>query len=110
MFLPEPPSETPLAGVATFIEHLADIVLLVDPRDGHILGANAVAESAYGYSKRELLSLSIRDLLPPDTLLPIEDVMAQADAHGHRFESHHQRKGGERFPVEVNSRGFSEGG
>jgi PAS domain S-box-containing protein len=110
MFLPEPPREPPLAGVATFIEHLADIVLLVDPSDGRILGANAVAESAYGYTKRELLSFSIRDLVVAETPSRVGEFMAQADASGHRFESQHQRKGGERFPVEVNSRGFTEGG
>ncbi len=96
--------------IEELIEFLPDIVLLVAPHDTCILGANAAALSAYGYSREELLSLSVRKLRAPETQGAITGQMALADAAGTRFETVHRRKNGTTFPVEVSSRGATLGG
>lgn len=91
-------------------EHSRDIILFMGYQDGHILEANAAAVQAYGYSRDELLSLTIRDLRAPDTVALTAAQMAQADADGILFETIHQRKDGSTFPVEVSSQGATIGG
>ena len=85
--------------------HTRDIVLFMRRADGRILEANAAAHGAYGYSREEMLSLSIRDLRAPNTWPLTEEQMAIADARGILFETVHQRKDGRTFPVEVSSSG-----
>ncbi len=81
-----------------------DIVLFVRP-DGRIREANAAAVQAYGYSLKELLSLTIDDLRAPETRAATAHQMAQADREGILFETVHRRKDGSVFPVEVSSCG-----
>lgn len=90
-------------------EHSRDIILFVRRHDGHILEANAAARKAYGYSREELLELSIHDLRLPDTQSLTAAQMAEADARGILFTTVHQRKDGSSFPVEVSSRGVTIG-
>lgn len=90
-------------------QHSRDIILFMH-RDGKILEVNQAACAAYGYSREELLSLTIFDLRPPDTLPEASQRMAEADAGGTLFETVHQRKDGSTFPVEVSSRGETIGG
>jgi two-component system cell cycle sensor histidine kinase/response regulator CckA len=92
------------------IEFLPDIVLLIARGDTRILGANAAALSAYGYSREELLSLTIRELRAPETQDAIAGQVTLADAAGTRFETVHRRKNGTTFSVEVSSRGATLGG
>ncbi len=82
-----------------------DIVLFVRREDGRILEANAAALGAYGYSREEILSLSIQDLRARNTLPLTEEQMAIADERGILFETVHRYKDGRTFPVEVSSRG-----
>lgn len=87
-----------------------DIILFVRREDGRILEANSAATEAYGYTREELLGLTILDLRSPETrdLAPVQT--AEAEAHGILFETVHVRKNGETFPVEVGSRGANIGG
>jgi PAS domain S-box-containing protein len=85
--------------------HTRDIVLFMRREDGRILEANAAAHRTYGYSREEMLSLSIRDLRTPSTRPLSDEQMAIADARGILFETVHQRKDGSTFPVEVSSSG-----
>jgi PAS domain S-box-containing protein len=85
--------------------HSRDIVLFMRREDGRILEANTAAETAYGYSREELVSLSIRDLRAPGTRSLADEQMASAEADGLLFETVHQRKDGSIFPVEVSSQG-----
>ncbi len=75
--------------------------------DGRILEANVAATKAYGYSREELLKLTIHHLRAPETLGLTADQIAEADAHGLLFETVHRRSDGSTFPVEVSSRGES---
>jgi two-component system, cell cycle sensor histidine kinase and response regulator CckA len=90
--------------------HSRDIILFVHRDDGRILEANTAAVNAYGYSREELLTLTIHHLRPLDTLGQIADQMAEADTHGILLETVHVRKDGSAFPVEVSSRGANIGG
>ena len=87
------------------IAHSRDIVLFMRRNDGRILEANAAATKAYGYSREELLALTIHDLRAADTKSLTADQLAQADARGILFETVHRRKDGSTFPVEVSSQG-----
>jgi PAS domain S-box-containing protein len=86
-------------------EHSRDMILFVRLSDGRILEANRAAEQAYGYTRIELLALTIRDLRSPETQAQIGGQMQQASSAGILFETWHQRKDGFVFPVEVNSFG-----
>ncbi|MFL5395640.1 MAG: PAS domain S-box protein, partial [Myxococcales bacterium] len=69
-----------------------DIVLFMRRDSGRILEANSAALAAYGFSREELLSLSITDLRAPDTVPLTEGQMAIADERGVLFETIHRRK------------------
>ena len=91
-------------------EHSRDIILFMGNKDGRILEANAAAVQAYGYSRDELLGLTIQDLRASGTQNLTAEQMLQADAHGILFETIHRRKDGTTFPVEVSSQGATIGG
>jgi len=86
-------------------QHSRDIVLFMRRDDGKILEANTAATNAYGYSREELLQLTINDLRASDTLGLTDGQMAQADAQGILFETVHRCKDGSTFAAEVSSRG-----
>jgi PAS domain S-box-containing protein len=69
------------------------------------LEANRAALNAYGYSREELLKLTIRDLRSPETTEAIGRQMSAADSQGILFETIHRTKNGRDFPVEVSSQG-----
>jgi PAS domain S-box-containing protein len=85
-------------------ENARDIMLFIRA-DGRILEANDAALAAYGYTRAELLSMSIYDLRDPTTIQDIAEKMARARVEGIMFETRHRRKDGSVFDVEVNSRG-----
>lgn len=84
-------------------EHTEDVLLFIS-RDGRILEANRAAETTYGYSRAELLSLTLRDLRHESTLAELPGRFAEAFERGVRFETLHRRKDGTAVPVEVASR------
>lgn len=88
-----------------FFTHSQDIMLFVDPADGSILEANPAASANYGYSREELLNLTIYDLRPEEQKEIITTQLVAAVDDGITFETVHQRKNSSLFPVEVNSRG-----
>jgi PAS domain S-box-containing protein len=85
--------------------HSRDIMLFVDRDDWSIQEANEAAVRAYGYSRDELLSMTIGDLRTPSALQVLPDQMAEADKRGVLFQTEHRRKDGSAFPVEVSSHG-----
>jgi PAS domain S-box-containing protein len=107
------PDGAPAIDVLTKYQLLAavarDVILFVRARDGRILEANHAAEETYGYSRAELLGLTIHDLRAPSTQSSIAAQMNQADLQGVTFETRHRRRDGHEFPVEVNSGGITLG-
>jgi len=102
-------SEEALRGCELLMQQSRDILLLVRRDDGRILEANLAAAVAYGYSRDELLALSIHELRAPGTERLTESQLVEADARGLLFESIHRRRDGSTFPVEVSSRGVAIG-
>lgn len=86
-----------------------DVILFIRMQDGRILEANQAAVEDYGYSREELLALSIFDLRAPETMDLLPGQMAEAYLKTLRFETLHRRKDGTVFPVEVISRGVAVG-
>jgi PAS domain S-box-containing protein len=90
-------------------EHSRDIILFMRRDNGALLEVNAAALKAYGYSREELLGLTIADLRAPETQGLTAAQMEQADREGILFETIHRRKNGSTFPVEVSSQGATIG-
>lgn len=90
-----------------FFEHARDILLVLDAETGRVIDANGAAEAAYGYTRDELLGLTIFQLRadPSD----VRTQMAAARARGVLFQTQHRRKDGTIFEVEVSSRGGAAG-
>lgn len=86
-------------------KHSRDSALFVRRGDGRILEANDAAVRTYGYSREELLNITITDLRTPDCAATAPAQMEEADTHGILFETMHRTKGGRIFPVEVSSCG-----
>ncbi len=86
-------------------DHSRDIVLFMERNTGRLLEANAAALAAYGYSRDELLQMTIHDLRHEETSGTTAAQMASAAAGGILFETVHRRKDGTAFPVEVSSQG-----
>jgi PAS domain S-box-containing protein len=98
-------SKLPWLHGQVLFEQSRDMILFVRVSDGRILEANPAAEQAYGYTRQELLGLSIRDLRAPETQALVDFQLRQASQAGILFETLHRRKDGSIFPVEVNSHG-----
>ncbi len=86
----------------TFANNVMDIILVVD-KNGKILDANKVAVETYGYTYNELLNLSVFDLRDQDVKESTEKQLEEALCRGIVFKTHHYKKDGSRFPVEVRS-------
>lgn len=89
-------------------ENARDIILFIRSSSGRIIEANNAAVKAYGYSREELLSLTIMDLRF-DAPGAIISEMNKAASKGITFETVHKKKGGGTFPVEVSSFGATIG-
>ncbi|NUB91420.1 PAS domain S-box protein [Haloterrigena sp. SYSU A121-1] len=87
----------------TLLDHSTDSVFVIDPNTGAFLDSNDTACRSLGYSREELLRLSVPDI---DTELPTREAwqsfVADLRAEGETtFEGMHRRKDGTAFPVEI---------
>ncbi|MGI6372677.1 MAG: response regulator [Caldicoprobacterales bacterium] len=87
-------------------QYTNDIILFMQ-MDGKIIEANDAAIKAYGYTKEELLSMSIFDLRGKEDKSVVAEQMVEAEDSGILFESIHYRKDGSSFRVEVSSQGVT---
>jgi len=87
-----------------------DAVFFIGPTDCRILDVNDAALRAYGYTRAEMLSLTLFDLRTPETRDAIAGQIREALGDGILFETTHLRKDGSRFPVEVSAKGAVLGG
>jgi len=58
-------------------------------------------DTTYGYTRDELLAMTVADLRAAGTRAEMPSQMAEADERGILFESSHRRRDGSVFPVEV---------
>ncbi len=80
----------------------ADVQLVVDAT-GRILEANDAALQRYGYSRAELLALSVRELASPRRIDELPAAFAAALQHARSFEWLHRARDGREIPVEIHA-------
>jgi PAS domain S-box-containing protein len=81
-----------------------DNILLAD-ETGRLLECNNAALATYGYTRDELLHLTVADLRTPEAAATLpHDLEMAARPDGVTFETVHRRKDGGTFPVEVSTR------
>ncbi|HZX21678.1 MAG TPA: PAS domain S-box protein [Clostridia bacterium] len=88
-------------------ENARDIIYFVDT-DGRIVWANESSLRAYGYSREEMLSLTIYDLGEDSQV--VKKQMKTVRGKGLFYESLHTRKDGTTFPTEISVKGVYMGG
>ena len=84
----------------TLFDVSPDALFLVDST-GRLLDINRTAVTRYGYSRDELLQLSVRELAAPDLREQTAACVQAALKQGGQFEWRHRRKDGSEFPVEI---------
>ena len=91
------------------VDLLVDVLLLAG-LDGSILDANSAALVCYGYSRAEMLALSIHDIRALQDQDLVDGQMREAAEHGLAYEGEHRRSDGTLFPVEVRATRVSADG
>jgi PAS domain S-box-containing protein len=85
--------------------------IFVHTLDGKTIDLNSRAEELLGYSKEELMSISIPDLHTEETKAESREAFARIrEERSVRFESEMVRKDGTVIPVEISSRFFQTDG
>jgi PAS domain S-box-containing protein len=87
----------------TLLDQSNDALEIIDAQSFRFLDVNEKSCRDLGYSREELLSMSIRDVDPNTNDAGIRDLERLCDETGFAiFESIHRRKNGSIFPVEIN--------
>ncbi len=77
---------------------------IYDPESLRFLAVNRAAQAHYGYTEREFLALTIRDIRPHDEVTDFDTAMSSAKAGAPmKREWRHRRKDGSVIDVVVNS-------
>ena len=93
----------------TLFENARDKIIFARVPDGHILEVNQAALRNYGYTKEEMLSMTLHQLRAGEQRAAVDKTIEKADQEGINFETLHSRKDGTTFPVEINSKGVNIG-
>jgi PAS domain S-box-containing protein len=94
----------------TLFEQAGDAVYL-ETLDGKILEVNKQACDMLGYTRDELLEMTVADLAPPEIREVLADVSKELSEKGFiQMEAMNVRKDGKNVPVEVNARVIEVGG
>jgi PAS domain S-box-containing protein len=86
-----------------FTENAHDIILFIRKRDGRIIEVNRTATVNYGYTREELLGMTIFELRVSEKIETVTRQMDQAAQEGIVFTTLHRKKDGSDIPVEVSS-------
>ena len=79
-------------------------------QDGRFLYVNAAATRSLGYSREELLRMSVADIDPDFASVSWETHLSEHSGAFRTFESRHKAKDGRVFPVEISASTFEYGG
>ncbi len=89
----------------TLLDQSNDAIKVIDPETLRFLDVNEKACAELGYTRNELLSLTVRDIDPNADDILVARVRQQLQESGFAImETVHRRKDGTAFPVEVNMR------
>jgi PAS domain S-box-containing protein len=85
--------------------------VLPDDMPGKFLEVNSIMCSRLGYTREELLTMTVRDIVSDAHRQKILEINRQlAEKRFHIFYGEHKRKDGSVFPVEINSHRFTFSG
>ena len=88
-----------------FLTRFANDMIFLSDRSGRIVDANERALEVYGYTREEMLGLTIADLRGPGAEADVDWTMREvAERGGAVYEVTHRRKDGALFPVEASAR------
>lgn len=88
----------------TLIDLSLDGIFLENER-GEILDCNTVGHNMFGYSREEMLKLSIKDLVPNEFAHLLPDIIPDEMATGEVYlERVNKKKDGTLFPTEINTK------
>jgi PAS domain S-box-containing protein len=83
--------------------NLAPDAIYLETLDGSIIDCNEAACKMTGYSRKELMHMNARDLVPAEVAETFPDIINEGLTTGKYFtEAVNIRKSGEHFPIEVN--------
>ncbi len=85
------------------LDHSNDAIQVIEPKTLRFLDVNDAGCRQLGYSREELLAMSIFEVDPSIDRAVMEDVdLRLAQSGSVRFETSHRRKDGSTYPVEIN--------
>lgn len=85
------------------VDHASDAVFWMGP-DARFVYVNEMACRSLGYSRQELLAMTVHDIDPDFPAEAWPDHWSKLQERGSSvFESHHRAKGGRVFPVEISA-------
>jgi PAS domain S-box-containing protein len=89
----------------TLMDRSPDAIEVIDPETGRFLDFNETSCRRLGYTREEMLSLSIPDVLDMgDVPFSMQANLEESRRVGARtIESRHRRKDGSSFPIEINT-------
>jgi PAS domain S-box-containing protein len=104
-------AEEGLALFRTLLDNVQDSIEVIDPHTGRFIDGNEKAASNLGYTRTELLSLTVPDIDPLVTKpVFLERIQRLRETGGTlTFDSVHRRKDGTTFPVEVSAQAIRYG-
>ena len=86
----------------TLLDNSNDAIEVLDPATLHFLDINETECRVLGYTREEILSMSVYDIDPAVSADAVEKIKAQLRQSGRAlFETMHRRKDGSTFPVEA---------
>jgi len=86
------------------VEQAGDAMFIIDPSNARFVDVNAEACTSLGYSRSELLELSVPDIDPEFSIKKFEDLVTTfKQGQAITLESVHHRKDAIEFPVEIRS-------
>jgi diguanylate cyclase (GGDEF)-like protein/PAS domain S-box-containing protein len=89
----------------TLLDNSSDAIEVIDPATMRLLDVNETQCRELGYSREELLTMSVKDIETEFTANQILEFKAQILQNGEgRFESTHRRKDDTTYPVEVRAK------
>ncbi len=85
--------------------------IFLETLEGRVLDCNAAACAMYGYTREELIGLTVADLVPEEIAATLPDVIAEEMTTGGIFvEAVGKKKHGSLFPTEVSTQLAMVGG
>ncbi len=92
------------AKLRLLFDSASDAVFIIGP-GGRFMDVNKTGHERLGYTKQEMLSMTVAQIDPPEYAVRVPERLARIRERGYAvFESAHVRKNGTVMPVEVNAR------